>query len=221
MKFRAPSKGASLRLAAVGVMAASGLAIAGSSGIFAGLTAEASNTTPQQSTAGTLELGLNNNGNGFSQAIANIAPNDTVNRFVTLTNTGNLDSINPGLKIAATGTPSLITDGRGSATNKALTVEVSSCTVAWNTSAGTCADAGGGKVEVAAAPLSTFNASQVFQTLALNSSGALRLRIQVKLPNQDETTSNGTRPAYTVQGGSVNLTYTFRADQRTGITTSS
>jgi hypothetical protein len=221
MRIHAPSRGSAIRIAAIGVVAGSGLIIASSTGVFAALTSTVNNLTPQTAGTGTMALTMANSGVGFSQNISNLAPGDIVNRYIDLTNAGTLDAINPALGIAATGTASLITNGTGGSTNKALTVEVKSCVAAWTVATGVCVDAGGGKTEVAATPLSTFSSAQAFVTTAFTSAALTHLRIQIVLPDQAEVTSNGTRPAYTVQGGSASLTYTFQDQQRTGVTTSS
>ncbi|MEY3169680.1 MAG: hypothetical protein RL421_923, partial [Actinomycetota bacterium] len=64
-------------------------AIAGQS-VIASLNATAFNTTAQTINSGTMKLELANNGNGFSQSIANLVPGDVVNRYVTLTNSGSI-----------------------------------------------------------------------------------------------------------------------------------
>jgi hypothetical protein len=45
--------------------------------------------------------------------------------------------------------------------------------------------------------------------------------MKVELPDQNETTVNGVLPANTVQGGSVNVTYTFDLAQRLATSTNS
>ena len=112
-------------------------AIAGQS-VIASLNATAFNTTAQNINAGTMKLDLANAGNGFGTTIANLVPGDVVNRYVTLTNSGSINGIGLSLKTAQTGTASLISDGTGGVTTKALKLTVTSCSVAWDTSAGTC-----------------------------------------------------------------------------------
>jgi hypothetical protein len=45
--------------------------------------------------------------------------------------------------------------------------------------------------------------------------------MKMELPDQNETTINGVYPTNTVQGGSVNITYTFDLAQRVATTTNS
>lgn len=202
------------RLAAAGLIGASALAMS-AGGVFASLNATVSNTTPQNVAAGTLGLSLSNA--TFSANITNLAPGDQVIRYVDLKSDGTLDAQKLTLKIASEGTASLITNGTGSATNKAVTVTVTSCSQAWTD--GTCS--GTPSIEIAATPLSTFATAQAFlKNPDMKAGSTAHLQITVTLPDQNETTTNSERPAWTVQGGSVNLTYTFDEGQRTATTVS-
>ena len=206
-----------LRLALMGIIGASLLAITGA-GAFSALNATAS--ASQTVGSGNLSLTTSNSGVGFSQSISNMAPGDVINRYVRITNGGSLASQGLSLKITSTGTSSLITNGVSPVTTKALTVAINSCTGTWNTSTGACS--GTIQNEVAATPLSTFASAQNFATNAtLASLAGLNLQIQVTLPDQDETTVDGVAPANTVQSGSVNLAYLFFETQRTATTTNS
>jgi hypothetical protein len=54
------------------------------------------------------------------------------------------------------------------------------------------------------------------------SSGAVKyLQMKIELPDQNETTINGALPANTVQGGAVDVTYTFDLKQRLSTVTNS
>ena len=213
----AHSRIGALRLALLGIIGTSLLVISGA-GSFAGLnaTASASHTTA----SGNLSVSLSNNGNGFSQTVSNMAPGDTVNRYVTLTNDGTLNAKSLSLKITSSGTATLITNGSGAATNKAITVAVNSCSGTWNTSTGACS--GTISNEIAATPLSTFATAQDFGvTTTLAASAASKLQVQIVLPDQNETTVDGSAPAVTVQSGSVTMNYLFFEAQRTATTTNS
>lgn len=212
---KASSKMRMIRVAAGAVIAGSVLIITGTN-ILAGLNATA--TATQNDSAGTLSLTTSNNGVGFSQAITNLAPGDTVNRYVTLTNGGSLDAQALGLAISATGTPSLITDGVAPATNKALTVTVNSCSGGtWNPSTGVCS--GTTNTEIATTTLSAMSSNHVFALSSnIASAATANLQIQVKLPDQNETTVNGVYPTNTVQNGSVALSYLFSEAQRNPLT---
>lgn len=207
-----------LRTAAVSIIAGATLVIAGTN-VLAGLNATVS--ASETGSSGTLILTSANNGVGFSQSVANLAPGDIVNRYVNVTNSGTLDAQALGLAISATGTSSLITDGVSPATTKALTVAIYSCTGGtWNTSTGVCS--GTKNTEVAATSLSAFASKKTFSvTNTLAASGSTSLQIQVVLPDQDETTVNGVLPTSTVQNGAVTLSYLFSEAQRTAVTTNS
>ncbi len=193
-------------------------AIAGQS-VLASLNATAFNTTAQNINAGTLKLDLANNGNGFGTSIANVVPGDVVNRYVTLTNSGTLNGIGLTLKTAQTGTPSLITDGISPITTKALKLTVTSCSVAWNTTTGVCS--GTPTEELASTVIGSLTSATALTSSTLNSTAVRYLQMKIELPDQNETTVNGALPANTVQGGSVDVTYTFDLKQRLATTTNS
>ena len=193
-------------------------AIAGQS-VLASLNATAFNTTAQNINAGTLKLDLANNGNGFGTSIANVVPGDVVNRYVTLTNSGTLNGIGLTLKTTQTGTPSLITDGISPITTKALKLTVTSCSVAWNTTTGVCS--GTPTEELASTVIGSLTSATTLASSTLNSTAVRYLQMKIELPDQNETTVNGALPANTVQGGSVDVTYTFDLKQRLATTTNS
>jgi hypothetical protein len=193
-------------------------AIAGQS-VLASLNATTFNTTAQNTNAGTLKLDLANNGNGFGTSIANVVPGDVVNRYVTLTNSGTLNGIGLTLKTAQTGTSSLITDGISPITTKALKLTVTSCSVAWNTTTGVCS--GTPTEELASTVIGSLTSATALASSTLNSTAVRYLQMKIELPDQIETTVNGALPANTVQGGSVDVTYTFDLKQRLATTTNS
>ncbi len=192
--------------------------IAGQS-VVASLNATAFNTVAQQISAGTMKLDLANSGNGFGQSITNVVPGDVINRYVTLTNSGSIDGIGLSLKTAQTGTSSLISDGTGAVTTKALRLTVKSCSVAWNTSTGSCG--GTMATELDSTPIGSLTSATTLTSSTMNSLAVRYLQMQIALPDQNETTINGVLPANTVQGGSVNVTYTFDLAQRVATTVNS
>jgi hypothetical protein len=197
------------------------LSIAGIAGqnVLASLNATAFNTVAQNTNAGTLKLDLANSGNGFGQSITNLAPGDVVNRYVTLTNSGTLDGIGLSLKTSQSGTATLISDGVGGSSNQALKLTVTSCSVAWDTSTGTCS--GTQSSEITATTLGSLASAVNLTSSSLNAGANRYLQMKLQLPNQNETTVNGTLPANTVQGGSIDITYTFDLAQRVAATTNS
>lgn len=206
-------------VAAVAVGAA-GLAITGG-GVYAALTATATNTTPQSANSGVLSLTMGNNGTGFGQAVSNLAPGDVVNRYVTLTQGSDLDGKDITLKVADA-SPNLLTraDSNGSS-DRALHAVITQCSVAWvpGTGAGTCG--GTTNVLLPSTPLSTLASPAAVKTGAVAAGSVLHLQIALTLPDQNETTINGETPANTIQGLSSSLTWTFSETQRTATTTGS
>ncbi|MEN9801935.1 MAG: hypothetical protein RLZ37_1060 [Actinomycetota bacterium] len=211
-------KRAAWRPIALAVIGASVLITTGV-GVFATLSASVNNVTPQAVNSGTLELSLSDNGAGFSNQIANLAPGDIVNRFVTLVNSGSLEGKDLTFSVASTGSTALITDGASPATTKALKVSVERCTIAWTPSTGAC----GGTTTTLLAPttLAAAASSQNLISGAVDVAEEIYLLIKVELPDQSETTVNGVPPAFTVQGGAVDVTYTFIQSQRVAETTNS
>ena len=206
------------RLLMVGVMGAS-LLIITMTGVLAGLNATTSNARPQNVSSGTLKLSMSpaSPSAGFTTSIARLAPGDVVNRYVDLTNTGTLASQGLSLGIVATGTPTLIND---TGTTRALRVTLYSCPVAWSQGSAVCSS--DAVTEISTKTLKDFASAQSLTSSSLTAErGILHLRVQVTLPDQDETTIDGILPATTVQGGEVNLTYTFTEIQRTTQSTNS
>jgi len=171
--------------------------------VFAGLNAVANNPVAQGVSSGTLSLTMSANGAGFSSAISNMAPGDVVNRYVALTSGGTLAT-------------KLTTDSANG-----LQVTVKSCSVAWNATAGTCG--GTTTTLLASSPISglTSAAPGSLVTGAIASNTTYNLQVSTQLPNQSETTTNGTFPANTIQGLTANLTWNFTEAQRTATTTNS
>lgn len=202
----------SFALAVIGLS----LFITTGAGVFATLSATANNLTPEEVDSGTLELTLSDNGDGFSQAISNLAPGDVVNRFINLTNSGSLAGRNLMFSTTTTGTPSLITDGVTPIATRALQVSVSSCSVAWTPGTGVC---DGTTTELLSPlPLSIAEIPQMLLERTVDVAEVTFLRVSIALPDQSETTVNGIRPAHSVQGGAVDITFTFIESQRSAET---
>lgn len=204
-------------------VAAAGLAITGG-GVFAALNATASNATAQNATSGTLSLTMANNGTGFGQSVSNLAPGDVLNRYVNLTQGNAMDGKALTLAVAD-GTPSKLTTDA----TKGLHVTVTQCTGGtWTTTgAGACTGAGATPTVLATnVPLSTLVTTPSTLIAGTVTSGStLNLQVSLTLPDQNETTVNGTpaptAPATTIQGLSSALTWTFGETQRTSTVTGS
>jgi spore coat-associated protein N len=206
------------RLIAAFAVGAAGLAITGG-GVYAALNATASNTTAQSASSGVLSLTMAANGTGFSQGVANLAPGDVVNRYVTLTQGAGLDAKDLALKVTDA-TPTLLTTDE----DKGLRVTVRQCVGGdWTvTDAGACTGPGATTaVVVDDVPLSILATTPDSLAAAVSAGSILKLQIALTLPDQDETTINGVRQGSTIQGLSSALTWTFSETQRTATTTGS
>jgi hypothetical protein len=188
------------------------------SSVFASLTASATNTSGGSVSTGTLKLtqapsGVAGITGGFVTAITTMAPGDTINRYVDLTNGGTLDATAPTLGIAAAAT-ALTTD----ATN-GLKVLVSNCTVAW-TNAGVCS--GTTTVVLAQTAASVLVSAPTAITLPSNLASAVsHLQFSIALPAGTENVLNGTLPGGTIQGLSTAITWTIAETVRTATNTNS
>jgi hypothetical protein len=159
------------------------------------------------------------NGAGFTQAVSSLAPGDTVNRYVTLTQGADLDG--KALTLAVTdATPTLLT----TSATKGMKVTVTQCSVAWTIGSGTCGSGGTSTVlGTAGTALSAIPTGTPEQLVAgaVAASSTLNLQISLTLPDQAETTVNGSAPTGTIQGLASALTWTFGETQRTATTTGS
>lgn len=192
------------KVAIVAAAALGGTALVSSS-VFTSLTASATNTSGGSVNTGTLKLtqaasavaGITG---GFVTDITNIAPGDTVNRYVTLTNGGTLDAASATLGISA-GATTLTTDG-----TNGLQITVKQCSVAWS-NLGVCS----GTTNVSLATTSGLGLTTP-KTLSLSSYSAAALsylQISMALPVGSEVVLNGALPSGTVQGITTAITWTF------------
>ena len=206
------------RLIAAFAVGAAGHAVTGG-GVYAAQNATASNTTAQNATSGILSLTMANNGAGFSQGVANLAPGDVVNRYVTLTQGADLDAKDLALKVTDA-TPTLLTTDA----TKGLRVTVRQCVGGdWTVTgagAGTCA---GTSTSVLATnvPLSSLATTPAALASSVAAGSTVKLQLALSLPDQTETAVNGVRPTDSIQGLSSALTWTFSETQRTATTTGS
>lgn len=189
------------------------LALTGA-GVLAGLNAVATGT--QDVTSGTLSLVVTTDvGAGFGQTFSNMAPGDTRNSFVLLTNGSDLAAKALTLGVSGSGSTLLTTDA-----TKGLAVAVSSCSVAWTLVDGSCS--GSSSALLASTPVATLSGtpgSLVAGAVAVDA--VYHLKVSVTLPDQSETTTNGTPPGGTIQGLSTTLTFSFNELQRDAVTTNS
>jgi hypothetical protein len=180
------------------------LGIAGVGGVvYAAFTATTG--AAGSSVSGTVTLsgiGTNLAGNRLTVAATNIAPGDTVQRAVTIQNTGSIDLSGLTLSTSATTSSLLDTD-----TATGLQMTVDRCSVPWTESAFpytyTCT--GATSSVLAAAPV--VGANRALSNLALTASATNHLRVTLSLPT---TAGNA------LQGQTSAINYTFTATQRAG-----
>ena len=189
-----------------------------SSSVFASLSASAFNTTPQNVNTGTLSLvetssvvvGITG---GFVSPISSMAPGDTVNRYIDLTNNGTLDETNTTISLAGS-TPINTLD---SDTIKGLQITIRECTVAW-ANTGVCS--GSTTVAMVSTPAATMVATPQALNLVSALAGRIaRLQVSIALPTGSEVTTNGVLPNGTVQNLTTGLVWTFLEQQRVATTT--
>lgn len=188
----------------VGVLALTG------AGVYAGLQADA--TGAQTVSSGTLKLVQTAAGtsSGFGQTFSDLAPGDARSIYVDVTDTGTVAGQNLNLSVTGTGATLLTTH-----VTKGLHVTVQSCAVAW--AAGACLAPTTVVSNVPVATLSSTPSSLVSGAVTKNS--AYHYKVTTTLPDQNETTTNGTLPVGSIQNLTTDLTFTFNEAQRAATST--
>lgn len=206
---------AARRTAAGVAFALTGLAVTGA-GVYAALNANAFNTSPQSVSSGTLKLVLSDNGNGFSTSISGMAPGDTFNRYVDLTNSGTLDGKNITFKAVDSSNTTLSTDA-----TKGLQITIKQCSTSWTASTGVCTSSGTVTTLLSQTALANLGSATSLIAGSITAGNVYHLQVGIALPDATETTSNGTLPVGTIQGLTANVTYTFAETQRDAATNNS
>jgi hypothetical protein len=173
--------------------------------VFAALTATATNTSGGSVTTGTLRLTLSDSAGsgGFTSAITNMGPGDTVNRYIDLTNIGTLDGASPTLQLSAPAANALTTNS-----STGLQISIAACSIAW--------------VAGTSTPAATLVASAQSLNLPSSLAGSTnRLKISIALPAGNENVLNGVLPVGTVQGLTSAITWSFTVVERAAITSNS
>ena len=198
-----PTRRTSTRTKAIvtgGLLALTAAGVGGA--VFASFTGT---TSASQSVAtGTLTLGgigTDAAGNRLSVGAGNIAPGDTIQRAVTLTNTGTLDMAAVALTTSASTTSLLDTD-----TVTGLQLAIDACSVAWAESGGpaytyTC----GGTTTSVRTSVPVIGTNLTLSNLALTASATNHLRVTMTLPSA---------AGNALQGQSSVIDYTFTGIQR-------
>ena len=205
------------KLAIVAVATVGGTALVGSS-VFASLSATATNISGTQSiSTATLKLVQVAAGNGltagFTTAVSGVAPGDTINRFIDLSNTGTMAGSAMNLKVADTNATVLTTDP-----SNGLQVLVKECPTAYAAVTGTCS--AGETTAVAQTSANTLLGVQTVTLSTLAPSTTVHLKFIITLPTGSEVIANGVIPGTSVTGLTSLLTWTFNEAQRaTNITT--
>lgn len=145
-----------------------------------------------------------------------MAPGDTVNRYIDITNGGTLDGSALTLGLAASPSTALTTDG-----TNGLKITINQCSVAW-TNTGTCSGTTTSNVLASTTALALATPATLTPAAASLLAAAVdHLQISIALPAGTEVVTNGTLPAGTVQGLTTALTWTFTEALRTNTTTNS
>lgn len=189
-----------------------------SSNVFAALTATATNTSGGSVTTGTLKLEYLAAGSSlaFSSPISALGPGDTVNRYIDLSVTGNLDGESATVQISTSDSNTLVNDAV-----KGLQISITACSVAWTqTGAGTCSGTATSVLTSTSVLSLKASATNILLPSTL-AAGVNRLRLTTNLPASSENTVNGVLPVGTVQGLTASLTWAFVIQERTATNTSS
>ena len=158
----------------------------------------------QSVASGTVSLagiGTNAAGNRLTVAATNIAPGDTIQRAVTLSNTGTLDLANVTLTTNATTSSVLNTD-----VTNGLQVTIDKCSVAWTESAFPYTYTCGGTTSTVLASTPVIGTNLALSNLTLTAAAVNNLRVTVTLPSA---------AGNTFQGQTSVINYTFTGTQRT------
>ena len=184
-------------LATLGVLGAIGaLATVGTYSLFTDFV----NGGPQTISSGTLDLAIGGT-NTLAVPATNIAPTDTIQRVIDLTNSGNINFASVTLTTTASPSSVLDTD-----TTNGLQMNVDACSVAW-TPAGASYTCGGTQTAlVASRPVIGSNVA-LGALASLTTGGTDRLRVTLTLPGTADNT---------FQTKTSTITYRFDATQRAG-----
>jgi hypothetical protein len=163
-------------------------------------------TNAAQSVAsGTVSLagiGTNAAGNRLTVGASNIAAGDTIQRAVTVTNTGTIDLANITLTTNATTSSLLNTD-----TATGLQMTIDRCSVAWTESAVPYTYTCSGTTSSVLASTPVIGSNLALSNLTLTASAANNLRVTLTLPSA---------AGNTLQAQSSVINYTFTGTQRAG-----
>ncbi len=142
-------------------------------------------------------------GQRLSVSASDIAPGDTMQRAVTLTNTGTVDMLPGSVALTTTATTSSLLD---TGTN-GLTMTIDKCSVAWTESAAPYTYTCGGTTTSVLASRPVIGSSVALSNITTTSGTPNYLRVTLALPTAADNT---------YQGQSSTLGYVFVGQQRAG-----
>jgi hypothetical protein len=162
-------------------------------------------TANQTVASGTVSLsgiGTNAAGNRITVGASNIAAGDTIQRAVTMQNTGTIDLASITLTTNAVTSSGLNTD-----TTNGLQMTIDKCSVAWTESAIPYTYTCGGTTSSVLASTPVIGTNLALTNLTLTASATNNLRVTLTLPSSAPNA---------LQAQSSTIGYTFTATQRNG-----
>lgn len=142
-------------------------------------------------------------GQRLSVAATDIAPGDTVQRAVTLTNTGSIDMDTSAVRLTTSATTSSLLDSGGDG----LTMTIDKCSVAWIESSFPYTYTCGGTTSTVLAASPVIVANQALSNIDTAPSTPNHLRVTLSLPTSADNS---------YQNQSSVISYTFAGTQRAG-----
>jgi hypothetical protein len=173
---------------------------------FASFTAStnAAANTASTGTVSFADISTNGSGQRLSVGATNVAPGDSLQRAVTITNTGSVDMLNTVTLTSTAATTSLLdTD----ATN-GLQINIDKCSVAWTESSVPYTYTCSGTTTTVLASGSVIGTNKALSNIVATAGTANYLRATLTLPS---TAGN------TFQGLSSTIDFTFNGQQRTAV----
>jgi spore coat-associated protein N len=170
---------------------------------FTASTNAAANTTAT-GTVSFADISTNGAGQRLSVGATNVAPGDSLQRAVTVTNTGSVDMLNTVTLTSTAATTSLL----DSDTTNGLQINIDKCSVAWTESAVPYTYTCSGTTTTVLASTPVIGANKALNNIVATAGTANYLRATLTLPS---TAGN------TFQGLSSTMDFTFNGQQRTAV----
>jgi len=148
-------------------------------------------------------IATNGAGQRLSVAATNIAPGDTIQRAVTLTNTGSIDMAAGSVALTSTATTSSLLDSGANG----LTITIDKCSVAWTESAAPYTYTCSGTTSTVLATRAVIASAAALANITTTAGTPNHLRVTLTLPTAADNT---------YQGLSSVISYMFVGQQRAG-----